>query len=126
MLAERENDFLAALQSDLGKGRGEALTTELAFVRSEAEHMAAKLKRWTAPERVGTPWLLQPARSQIIREPLGVVLVIGAWNMPVPVLLGPVLAALAAGNAVVMKPSELAPATSSHSRALPGAATLLG
>ena len=112
MLVEHERAFLDALRDDLGKGEAEALTTELAFVRAEAKHMAASLGRWAAPERVGTPWFLQPARSRIVREPLGVVLVIGAWNMPVPVLLGPALAALAAGNAVALKPSELAPATS--------------
>lgn len=112
MLAVHEREFLDALRADLGKGEAEALTTELAFVRAEAKHMAASLARWTAAERVGTPWFLQPARSRIVREPLGMVLVIGAWNMPVPVLLGPAVAALAAGNAVVLKPSELAPATS--------------
>jgi aldehyde dehydrogenase (NAD+) len=64
------------------------------------------------PDRQKTPLLVQPGKSYIVREPLGVVLVIGAWNLPIPVLLGPVVAAIAAGNAVLMKPSELAPATS--------------
>lgn len=112
MLVEYETGFLAALKSDLGKGDAEALTTEIAFVRSEIAHMTRDLARWTRRERVGTPWLLQPGRASIVREPLGTVLVIGAWNMPIPVLLGPAVAAIAAGNAVVMKPSELAPATS--------------
>jgi aldehyde dehydrogenase (NAD+) len=112
MLSEQEARFLQALADDLGKGIAEALSTELAFVQAEIKHMLQNLSRWTSREKVSTPWLLQPGRSYIIREPLGVVLVIGAWNLPVPVLLGPVVAAVAAGNAVVMKPSELAPATS--------------
>lgn len=112
MLVDEEAAFLSALRSDLGKGAAEALTTEIAFVRAEAAHMRKSLRRWTARERVGTPWLLKPGRSYIVREPLGVVLVIGSWNLPVPVLLGPAVAAIAAGNAVLMKPSELAPATS--------------
>ena len=112
MLVAEEAAFLAALRSDLGKGSAEALTTEIAFVRAEVAHMRKSLSRWTERERVGTPWLLKPGRSYIVREPLGVVLVIGSWNLPVPVLLGPVVAAIAAGNAVAMKPSELAPATS--------------
>jgi len=112
MLKVHEGRFVGALKSDLGKGDAEALSTEIAFVRAEVRHMLAKLPAWTARARAPTPWLLQPGRSWVVREPLGVVLVIGAWNLPVPVLLGPVVAAIAAGNAVVMKPSELAPATS--------------
>jgi aldehyde dehydrogenase (NAD+) len=112
MLKVHETRFVQALKADLGKGDAESLSTEIAFVRAEVRHMLAKLPAWTAREKVSTPWLVKPGRSTIVREPLGVVLVIGAWNMPVPVLLGPVVAAIAAGNAVVMKPSELAPATS--------------
>ena len=112
MLAEQERAILDALRQDLGKGEGESLSSELIFVRGEIRHALKHLRRWAAPERVRTPVHLQPARSRIRREPLGVVLVIGAWNLPIPVLLGPAIAALAAGNAVVLKPSELAAATS--------------
>jgi aldehyde dehydrogenase (NAD+) len=108
---EQEEALYAALKADLGKGRGEALTSEIAFVRAEIDHALAHLDRWIADERQAVPFFLQPARSYIQREPLGMVLVIGAWNLPVPVLLGPAIAAIAAGNAVVLKPSELAPAT---------------
>lgn len=108
---EQEDALYAALKADLGKGRGEALTSEIAFVRAEIDHALAHLARWAADERHAVPNFLLPARSYIRREPLGVVLVIGAWNLPVPVLLGPAVAAIAAGNAVVLKPSELAPAT---------------
>jgi aldehyde dehydrogenase (NAD+) len=112
MLIDNEAAFFEALHSDLGKGAGEALTSELAFVVAEIDHMLAHLAKWAAPERVSTPLMLWPGRSSIVREALGVVLVLGAWNLPVPVLLGPTVAAIAAGNAVVLKPSELAPATS--------------
>jgi aldehyde dehydrogenase (NAD+) len=112
LIVAHESDIFAALRSDLGKGEGEALSSEVAFVRAEIDHMLKHLRNWTKPQRVSTPLLVQPGKSYIVREPLGVVLVIGAWNLPVPVLLGPALAAIAAGNAVVMKPSELAPATS--------------
>ena len=108
---EQETAIYAALREDLGKGEGEALTSEIAFVRAEIDHMLKHLMHWTANEKQPVPLFLRPGRSYIRREPLGVVLVIGAWNLPVPVLLGPAIAAIAAGNAVVMKPSELAPAT---------------
>lgn len=108
---EHEAALYAALFSDLGKGEGEALTSEIAFVRAEIRHSLMHLRRWTRDERQSVPFFLRPGRSYVRREPLGVVLVIGAWNLPVPVLLGPAIAAIAAGNAVVMKPSELAPAT---------------
>jgi aldehyde dehydrogenase (NAD+) len=111
MLVEHEDAFLAALKSDLGKSAAEAISSEIAFVRSEIAHMLQHLGKWTRTEKVKTPWFLQPSRSYIARGPLGVVLIIGAWNLPVAVMLGPFVAALAAGNAVVMKPSELAPAT---------------
>lgn len=106
-----EAEIFAALRADLGKGEAEALTSEIAFVRAEIDHMLSHLDRWTADERQPVPVFLRPGRAHIRREPLGVVLVIGAWNLPIPVLLGPAVAAIAAGNAVVMKPSEHAPAT---------------
>jgi aldehyde dehydrogenase (NAD+) len=112
LISLHETEIFAALNADLGKGEGEALSSEVAFVRAEIDHMLKHLRSWSKPERQRTPFLVQPGKSYIVREPLGVVLVIGAWNLPIPVLLGPVVAAIAAGNAVVMKPSELAPATS--------------
>ncbi|MCU1526330.1 MAG: aldehyde dehydrogenase family protein, partial [Frondihabitans sp.] len=68
--------------------------------------------RWLQPRRVATPLLLVPATASVVREPLGVVLIIAPWNYPLQLLLDPLVGALAAGNAVVLKPSELAPATS--------------
>jgi len=78
----------------------------------EVRYALGKLRRWTRPERVRAPLAIFPGRASIHREPLGVVLVIAPWNYPVQLLLTPMAAALAAGNCVVGKPSELAPATS--------------
>jgi aldehyde dehydrogenase (NAD+) len=113
MMADREDDILAALRADLGKPALEAWTTEVSYVAGEAAFLRKRLKRLARPRRVHTPIVGQPARSWVRPEPLGVVLVIGAWNYPLQLTLAGVAAAIAAGNAVVMKPSELAPATSS-------------
>lgn len=112
MLAERTPEFSAALAQDLGKNPSEAWLTEIGFVTEEITHTLRNLPRWLAPERSAVPLALQPARAQVVREPLGVVLVIAPWNYPVQLLLAPVVGALAAGNTVVVKPSEVAPATS--------------
>ena len=74
--------------------------------------MQRHLGSWMKPERRKVPALFRPGRAEIVREPLGVVLVIAPWNYPVQLLLAPLAAALAAGNAVVCKPSEVSPASS--------------
>ncbi len=112
MLSERGEELERALGADLAKPALEAHTTEVAFVAAEAAHTARHLQRWLRPRSVVVPAALQPAWASVVREPLGVVLVIAPWNYPVQLLLSPLLGALAAGNAVVAKPSELAPATS--------------
>ncbi|MDJ0355422.1 aldehyde dehydrogenase family protein [Paenarthrobacter sp. PH39-S1] len=112
MLTERGQEFADALRQDLGKHPSEAWLTEIGFVTAEISHTLRNLTRWLAPERSAVPLALQPASAQIIREPLGVVLVIAPWNYPVQLLLAPAVGALAAGNTVVVKPSEVAPVTS--------------
>src|SRR5690606_39113236 len=79
---------------------------------SDLRNLRRHLRSWLRPKRVHTPPHLQPARSYLLREPLGVVLVIGPFNYPVQLTLGPMAGALACGNAVVLKPSESAAATS--------------
>jgi aldehyde dehydrogenase (NAD+) len=108
---DREADVLAALHQDLGKPSFEAWATEIGFTIADIEQTCASLDGWVAAERVETPMAFQPGSSHIHREPLGVVAVIAPWNYPMQLLLLPAIAAIAAGNAVVMKPSELAPAT---------------
>ena len=112
MLEENEAALLSALATDLGKPSVEGFITDIAFVTGEVKLMIKRLKKWNKPERVRTPLVAMPARSRLIPEPLGVVLVIAPWNYPIQLLLVPAAGAIAAGNAVVMKPSEVSAATS--------------
>ncbi len=112
MMREREGDIFEALHSDLGKSAQESFTTETSYVSGDAAYSRKNLNRWTRRKRVSTPVVGQPGRSWIQPEPLGVVLVIGPWNYPLQLALAGMSAAIAAGNCVVVKPSELAPATS--------------
>ena len=132
LIVRREPALLAALATDLAKPRLEAFTTEIGFCINEIDHTLAHVASWARPERVQTPAVLQPASSHVVREPLGVVCVIAPWNYPVQLLLAPLVAAIAAGNAVVAKPSELAPASADVVAALlaelhdPAVVTVLG
>jgi len=112
MLEENEADFLAALKADLGKPSVEGFITDIAFVTGEIKLMLKNLEKWNKPRRVRTPIVTMPAKSVLMPEPLGVVLVIAPWNYPVQLLLVPAAGAIAAGNTVVMKPSEVSAATS--------------
>ena len=112
MLVEHESDFLDALGEDLGKPALEGWITELSYVTGEIDHYRKHLERWMRPRKVSTPVFAQPGKSWVQAEPLGVVLVMSAWNYPLQIALAPLAAAIAAGNCAVVKPSELAPATS--------------
>jgi aldehyde dehydrogenase (NAD+) len=112
MILEHARDFERAVLADLGKNPTETQVTEIGFVETEINYALKRLRRWLKPRSVSVPGALMPARASIIREPLGVVLVIAPWNYPIQLLLGPLVGALAAGNAVLLKPSELAPQTS--------------
>ncbi len=112
MLSEGENELMDALRQDLGKPAVEARLTDLSFVDAEIDVMLANLGRWARPERVAVPAVQQPGHATVVREPLGVALVISPWNYPVQLLLVPMAAAICAGNCVIGKPSEIAPRTS--------------
>ncbi|MEI7755750.1 MAG: aldehyde dehydrogenase family protein, partial [Actinomycetota bacterium] len=112
MLEENEADLLAALRTDLGKPTVEGFITDIAFVTGEIKQMLKNLKKWNKPQRVPSPIVTMPAKSTLMPEPLGVVLVIAPWNYPIQLLLVPAAGAIAAGNTVVMKPSEVSAATS--------------
>ncbi|MBO1417983.1 aldehyde dehydrogenase family protein, partial [Streptomyces sp. FH025] len=112
LLVEQEAAFADALHTDLGKSPTEAHTTEIGFTINEIDHTLRHLDRWLRPRRVAVPLALQPARARTVREPLGTVLVIAPWNYPLQLALAPLVGAIAAGNCAVVKPSELAPATS--------------
>jgi coniferyl-aldehyde dehydrogenase len=102
-----------AVQADFGV-RSPQLTeaADLFVLRAGMAQLHRQLPRWMKPQRVGTPIYLQPARAHIQRQPLGVVGVIGPWNYPLQLTFGPAATALAAGNRVMLKPSELTPHTS--------------
>ncbi|GGZ93818.1 aldehyde dehydrogenase [Streptomyces subrutilus] len=112
MLTENQADWESALWADLHKSAGEAQLTEIGVVLAEIGHTLRHLRRWARPRRGPVPAVLWPARARLVPEPLGVVLVIAPWNYPVQLLLNPLVGVLAAGNTAVLKPSELAPATS--------------
>ncbi len=111
LLEENEEAIGQALASDLGKPAQEVLLGELSLLYSEIRHARRHLKRWSRPRRVRTPMVGQPGRSWVQPEPLGVVLIMGAWNYPVQLVLSPLIPALAAGNCAVVKPSEIAART---------------
>ena len=112
MLEEHQDEFSAALKTDLGRGVEEAWLYDLGFTITEVKLMLKNLKKWTSVRKVPTPMVSKPGSSRRIPEPLGTVLVIAPWNYPVQLLLVPAAGAIAAGNAVVLKPSEVSSATS--------------
>ena len=110
-IREHEQEICAALHSDLGKSPFEAVATEIAPVQSAIHLFQRKLKKWVAPRRVPCAIANFPASGKLIPEPYGQVLIFSAWNYPFSLMLEPFIGAFAAGNSVVLKPSEHAPAT---------------
>lgn len=112
MLLQNVSLWERALADDLGKGDLEAHMTEIGYTVAEARRARRSLRRWMAPTPVPAPLALQPAAARTVPEPLGAALVIAPWNYPLQLSLAPLIGALAAGDAAVLKPSEVAPATS--------------
>jgi aldehyde dehydrogenase (NAD+) len=110
-IQNHEQDLYDALFADLKKSPEEAWVTEIGLVISELNKAVRHLNNWMDPEKVGTNLLNLPSGSKVLKEPLGVVLIIGPWNYPFNLLINPLIGAIAAGNCVVLKPSEVAPAT---------------
>lgn len=110
-ILKHEQDLYNALHNDLKKSPEENWVTELGFVIAEINAALKNLKGWMRPERKGTNLVNLPSSSRVMKEPLGVVLVVGPWNYPFMLLLTPVVGAIAAGNCVVIKPSEFATTT---------------
>ncbi|XP_043720380.1 aldehyde dehydrogenase family 3 member H1-like [Telopea speciosissima] len=113
LVSEKENEIVEALYTDLSKPETEAHVTEISMAKSACNHALKDLKQWMKPEKVKGSILTFPSSAEIVSEPLGVVLVIAPWNYPFLLAIDPVIGAIAAGNAVVLKPSEVSPATSS-------------
>ena len=111
-IAARRGEIAAALRADFGKPAAEVEITEVQPVLREIRHVRRHLGRWMKPRRVGTPLILFGTRSEIRYEPKGAVLIIAPWNYPFYLALMPLVAAVAAGNSVVLKPSEKVPGTS--------------
>ncbi len=108
-----EEQLHEALYTDLKKSPEECWVTETGFLTSEISAAIKALKQWMQPEMVGTNLVNFPSNSYVLKEPLGVVLIIGPWNYPVNIFLTPLVGAIAAGNCSVIKASEFAPATAS-------------
>ena len=112
LVRETEGEIVAAIAADFGtRPSQETRLAELFMVSAGIRHARRHLREWMRSRRVPTPVYLLPGRSRIVRQPLGVVGVISPWNYPVQLALLPAAAALAAGNRVMLKPSELAPRT---------------
>ena len=110
LLDRHEEDILQALRIDLAKPELEGMF-EIVALLQELKITRRRLKAWMRPRHIPVPIMQRPGRAQLIREPLGCVLVIGPWNYPFMLTLQPLISALAAGNTAVLKPSEHAPAT---------------
>ncbi|NLJ99183.1 MAG: aldehyde dehydrogenase family protein, partial [Tissierellia bacterium] len=101
-----EDDIIQALTLDLGKPVFESYTAEIGIVYQEIDFAIKNLKKWMEPKKVSTPIYLQPATSFIYPEPKGVVLIISPWNYPFQLAISPLIGAMAAGNCILLKPSN--------------------
>ncbi|HKY15885.1 MAG TPA: aldehyde dehydrogenase family protein [Microthrixaceae bacterium] len=114
LLSDHEAALIAALKEDLGRPVIEAFGADVGVSRLHIKYLLKHFEGWMRPTRVNPGLLSMPGRAEVIHEPLGVALVISPWNYPIQLLVEPMAAALAAGNCVIAKPSELAPACSSE------------
>jgi aldehyde dehydrogenase (NAD+) len=111
-LKKNETLLCEAIHADYRKSAFDSFMLEFLTLYQDLEIAIRRLPNWASPKKVRTNLLNWPAKSYILPEPLGVALVIGAWNYPIQLSLAPVVGALAAGNTVILKPSELCSATS--------------
>lgn len=112
LLKENEQRMEEAIYADFSKSAFDNYSTEIALLYLEINDAVKKIKRWASRKRVPTDLVNLPGRSYIMPEPLGVSLIIGAWNYPYQLSFAPAIAAIAAGNTVILKPSELPANTS--------------
>ncbi|OAY70649.1 Aldehyde dehydrogenase family 3 member F1 [Ananas comosus] len=112
LLKDEEDDIFKALKEDVGKHHVEAFRDEVGVLIKSIDFALGEIKRWMAPQRVWVPLVAFPTTAEVVPEPLGVVLIFSCWNFPLNLSLEPLIGAICAGNGVVLKPSELAPATS--------------
>jgi aldehyde dehydrogenase (NAD+) len=117
-LISSEQLILNALYEDFKKSEFETYLSEYSMVIAQLNLAIKKLKKWAKPERVKSSLLLFPATSYIYKEPYGSVLIISPWNYPFILAFEPLIMAIAAGNTVILKPSELTPKTSKLTSAI--------
>ncbi|HHW70224.1 MAG TPA: aldehyde dehydrogenase [Clostridiales bacterium] len=111
MITDNESQILAALRDDLNKSDMEGYLTEVGFVLNELDYMIKRLERFASPKAVKTPIAYFNSKSYIMSEPYGVVLILSPWNYPFQLTMAPLVGAIAAGNCVIIKPSEHSPHT---------------
>lgn len=109
LVDDNEDRFIAALKEDSGKSEFSSFAGEVQFVRAEAQHAIKHLKKWMKPKKVKSPLFLWPCKSKIQPTPYGVVLIGVAWNFPLHLTVGPLAAALSAGNTALIKPPSMSP-----------------
>ncbi|XP_055851396.1 aldehyde dehydrogenase, dimeric NADP-preferring isoform X1 [Episyrphus balteatus] len=107
MYEEHESDMVSALEADLRRHKQESIIVETELMKNDVNHILFNLKDWMKPEKPSKSFVNLLDDVSIYNDPFGVVLVIGAWNYPLQLLLVPVASAIAAGNCVVIKPSEI-------------------
>lgn len=112
LIEAKEQEISAALFADFRKPEFETYATETALILSELKYTIKKLKKWAKPKKVKSTLFNFPSKDYIYPQPFGNVLVLAPWNYPFQLSVSPAIGALAAGNTVVIKPSEFAPATS--------------
>lgn len=111
VIVQNESLIFEALKMDLHKSEFESYATEIGFVLEELSYQVKHLKKWTKPKRVKNPITNFPASSYITFDPKGNVLIIAPWNYPFQLVFVPLIGAIAAGNTIVLKPSEISKAT---------------
>ncbi len=111
-ITEFKSAIIDALKADLHRPEFETYSAEIGVIK-EIDYAIKHIKSWTKPQKVSIPLEQFPGKGHIYAEPLGVVLIIGTWNYPFQVTVGPLIGAIAAGNCAVLKPSEIALHTSS-------------
>jgi len=111
-IVENTPAIIEALQADLQKPVFETYATEIGVI-NDINDAIKNLKNWTKPKKAAVSWKFFPYSAKIYPEPLGVVLIIGPWNYPLQLIISPLIGAIAAGNCTILKPSEIAPHTSS-------------
>jgi coniferyl-aldehyde dehydrogenase len=112
-LVARKAEISAAISADFnGRAPGETFISEIFGAHAAARHARRHVKEWAQPEAVELPWFYKPARSRMEYQPLGVVGIISPWNYPLLLAVSPIAGAIAAGNRILLKPSELTPQTS--------------